>query len=817
MTASSPLFNPFPGLRPFREDETHLFFGRDAQVDELLAELGRSRFVAVMGASGSGKSSLVTAGLLPALHGGLSRQLGANWRVASLRPGGNPVRNLTRALAAPDVLGRDGSYDIRDVDQIEALLRRSGLGLADVARGDERLRDGRLLVIVDQFEELFRFQDAVGGTALATDSPAFVRLLIEAAADESNINVILTMRSDYLGDCSQFNLLPETINQGLYLVPRLTRSQLREAITGPVAVGGGTIAPRLVQRLLNDAGADPDLLPVLQHALMRMWDLWAANGTSIGPIDLEHYEAAGGLEHSLARHADEAYHELADDRSRWIAGLAFKRLTELGTDGREARHPAQLGEIASVVGTTVDEVQEVIRHFDQPGRSFVTVSNDGVVDISHESLIRQWPRLRDWVGEEANSRDTYVRLAEAATRWRRDEAALLRDPDLQLAVNWWTDNEPSGAWAQRYGSNFQSAAHYLDQSRKAARRRRLLTWSGVAGLAVVAVLFAVLAVWANRAEDDAQYQERLAVGRQLAAVSAEQGPALRTTSILTAVEALRTTETDGLRLPEAEEALRAAMHDPPGIRLPNNDGQVGHHEDVTVLGFSPNGRWLATGSSDDTVLLWDVDDTGADPRSLPGHADDVVALVFSPDSRWLATGSVDSTAMLWDLGDPEAEPRILEGHTDEVTSLAFSPDGSRLATGSFDGTIQLREVSNPDSVAQVLESDEGFILCLAFSPDGQLLAAGTGSGNGYLWDMGNPGGDPETLSGHRDAVVALAFSRDGPSLATGSRDATVRLWDPDAPANSFATLEQGDAVLGLAVSFDGRWLATGDDDNAEQL
>jgi WD40 repeat protein len=817
MTATSPLFNPFPGLRPFREDETHLFFGRDVQIDELLAELGRCRFVAVMGASGSGKSSLVTAGLLPALQGGLSPRLGANWRIASLRPGGDPVRNLARVLVEPEVLVRGGSDETRAVDQTEALLRRSGLGLADLARRDESLRGGRLLVVVDQFEELFRFQDAGSRAADGADNPAFVRLLIEAAADESNVSVILTMRSDYLGDCSQFDQLPETINQGLYLVPRLTRTQLRRAITGPVAVGGGTIAPRLVQRLLNDAGADPDQLPVLQHALMRMWNLWTEGVTGPGPIDLEHYEAAGGLEHSLAWHADEAYQELADDRSRRIAELAFKRLTELGNDGREGRHPATLDEIASVTDATVDEVRGVIRHFEQPGRSFVTVSDDGVVDISHESLIRQWPRLRDWVGEEAGSRDTYLRLADAAGRWRRGEAALMRDPDLLLAANWWNDDQPSGAWAERYGATFQNAADYLDRSRKADRRRRILTWSGVAGLGALAVLFTVLAVWAIRAGEEGDYQERLAVGRQLAAVSAVHGPALRTTSILTAVEAVRISETDELRLPEAEEALRAAMHDPLGIRLPGQPGQVGHDEDVTTLGFSPDGRWLATGSADDTVLLWNLEDTAADPRPLPGHADDVVTLAFSPDGRWLATGSLDSTAMLWDLEDPGAEPRILDGHTDQVTSLAFSPDGSWLATGSIDETIQLREMDNPDRVAHVLQTEAGFILCLAFSSDGRWLAAGTGSGTGYLWDMGHPGGDREILSGHTAAVVALAFSRDGASLVTGSRDATVRLWDPAAPANPFAVLEQGGAVLGLTLSSDGRWLATGGDDNAARV
>jgi WD40 repeat protein len=696
------------------------------------------------------------------------------------------------------------------------LLRRSGLGLADLARREERFQDCRLLVVVDQFEELFRFPEA-GASRVGGDNPAFVRLLIEAAASESNVNVILTMRSDYLGDCSRFDQLPETINQGLYLVPRLTRSQLRKAITGPVAVGGGAISPRLVQRLLNDAGEDPDQLPVVQHALMRMWDLWTGDAGTSGPIDLEHYKAAGGLEDSLARHADEAYKELGDDRGSRIAEIAFKRLTELGNDGREGRHPATVAQIASVADATPDEVGEVLRHFEQPGRSFVTVSSDGVVDISHESLIRQWPRLRDWVGEEAGSRDRYLRLADAAERWRRDEAALMRDPDLRLMENWWTENQPSGPWAERYGSNFQTAADYLDRSRKAGRNRRLLTWSGVAALGVLAVLFALLAVSAIRAGDRAEYQERLAVGRQLSAVSAEQGPELRTTSILTALEALQTTETDGLRLPEAEEALRAAMQAPLGIRLPGHPDQIGHDEDVTTLGFSPDGRWMATGSADDTVLLWDLDHLDADPRPLAGHTDDVVVLAFSHDGQWLATGSLDNTAMLWDLEDPEAEPRILAGHTDQVRSLAFSSDGRWLATGSFDGTIQLHEMEVPDLGPHVLEPGAGFVLCLAFSPDGSLLAAGTGSGAGYLWDTGTPDGEPATLSGHNDAVTALAFSRDGGLLATGSRDATVRLWNSDAPLNPFATLEQGEAVLGLALSSDGKWLATGGEDNAARV
>ena len=175
------------------------------------------------------------------------------------------------------------------------------------------------------------------------------------------------MRSDFLGDCSQLRELPEAINQGLYLVPRLTRTQLQEAITAPAAVGGATLSPRLVQRLLNDAGADPDMLPVVQHALMRTWDTWARDTGGEGPIDLEHYESCGGVDDALSRHADEAYFELQGDRRRAIAELMFKRITELGDDHREVRRPTPLAEIAEVARASPEEVEACISHFAEPG------------------------------------------------------------------------------------------------------------------------------------------------------------------------------------------------------------------------------------------------------------------------------------------------------------------------------------------------------------------------------------------------------------------------------------------------------------------
>ena len=270
---SSPPLNPFPGLRPFEFHENHLFFGRDTQTDELLRRLRLNRFLAVIGSSGSGKSSLVRAGLLPDLCGGFMVKAGSSWRITVCRPGDDPVHNLAVKLSGADVLGAPERDATVQTGILEMTLRRSALGLVEVVRETRMAQTENLLVVVDQFEELFRFKPASSGVHPEDEPAAFVKLLLNAARqDQLPIYIVITMRSDYLGDCAQFRDLPETINEGMYLIPRMTRDQRREAITGPVAVGGGQIAPRLVNRLLNDVTENPDQLPILQHALMRTWD-----------------------------------------------------------------------------------------------------------------------------------------------------------------------------------------------------------------------------------------------------------------------------------------------------------------------------------------------------------------------------------------------------------------------------------------------------------------------------------------------------------------------------------------------------------------
>ena len=465
--------NPFPGLRPFEPEEDFLFFGRDQQTYELLERLKRHRFLTVVGASGSGKSSLVRAGLLPSLYGGYMLEDGSGWRVAMFRPGVQPIRSLAEALAHRDVLGHeDQEVAAYQAIMLETTLRRGALGLIEVFEQSQSNPKGNLLIVVDQFEELFRYTDATHPSGENNEASAFVKLLLEAARSNSALYVVLTMRSDFLGDCSQFRDLPEAINEGQFLVPRMRRDQRRQAIEGPIAVGGAKITKRLVQRLLNDVGDNPDQLPILQHALMRTWNRWEAMGDPSAPLDFQHYEAIGEMGRALSQHGDEIYNELPDEQSRHIAETIFKRLTDRSQDARGVRRPTSLNELVDVSNANQEMVISVINAFRKPGRSLLMppheteLKPDTQIDISHESLMRVWKRLNKWVDEEADSAKIYLRVAETALLHSEGHAGLWRDPDLQVALDWYAENKPTLAWAARYHKGLSIAEEFLEQSKQ---------------------------------------------------------------------------------------------------------------------------------------------------------------------------------------------------------------------------------------------------------------------------------------------------------------------------------------------------------------
>jgi hypothetical protein len=543
------LTNPFPGLRPFREEEEYLFFGREGQVDRMVDKLATKRLLVVVGTSGSGKSSLVNCGLRPALRRGVMATAGSAWRMAQFRPGADPIKALARSLAQPGVLftGLDaGEGALEGI--IEATLGMGSLGVVDLFEQAQLADRANLLLVVDQFEELFRYtmpQSSISDKEaheILEASVAFVNLLLEACKSTYPIYVVLTMRSDFLGDCARFPGLPEAVNEGQFLIPRLTREERRAAISGPIAVGGGKISPVLLTRLVNDVGDNPDQLSILQHALNRTWAQWQRERHGKEPISLAHYEAIGTMAHALDQHAERAFAELTTERQKRICEVVFQALTEKGSDARGIRRPTDFATLCAIANASPAEVGAVLDVFRKPSRSFLMppalepVGPETIVDISHESLMRVWNRLKDWVEREAESAAQYRRLVESAMLQAKGSAGLMTEPELAFMLEWQQTWQPTAAWAERYHSGFLQAMEFLDRSRKerdrlvaeqeAARKKKLRQTQWVAGvlgvLAAIALSLAFVA-WRERGRAEANLQSaKEAVEASLSSAGSQQ-------------------------------------------------------------------------------------------------------------------------------------------------------------------------------------------------------------------------------------------------------------------------------------------------------
>jgi energy-coupling factor transporter ATP-binding protein EcfA2 len=494
--------HPYPGLRPFEIHESILFFGRENHTRELLRRLGKGRMLAVVGTSGSGKSSLVKAGLLPALYSGHLAGAGTGWRIAVMRPGSAPLDELAKSLERAGAVSREA---------LRGTLGQTSLGLVEAASQLLARSRENLLVVVDQFEELFRFRRERERADGGAEASLFVASLLEAVEQvETPVYVVLTMRSDFLGDCAQFAGLPEALNRSQYLIPRLTRDQRREAIEGPLRIAGADATPRLVQRLLNDAGDDPDQLPVLQHALMATFAAWRRDGA--GVVDLRHYESAGALKDALNRHA-ESVHRSLDKTDRGLCEQIFRCLTTMEA-GRAVRRPSRLGRIYAVVGAETEadraRVRDVIRRFMDPANNFLVSSDpelpeEAVVDISHESLIRKWATLQEWVREEADSAAWYRDVSNSVRLRFSGEGGLWSDPELSTALDRRRRDGWNAAWAEQYGGSWKEATEFLDDS--VARKRRQWLVRALVTCAFLALVVAAWGAWRRSAVNAERLQQ----------------------------------------------------------------------------------------------------------------------------------------------------------------------------------------------------------------------------------------------------------------------------------------------------------------------
>ncbi|HEV8241357.1 MAG TPA: hypothetical protein VGS57_18470 [Thermoanaerobaculia bacterium] len=874
--ATASVRHPFPGLRPFEPDEDHLFFGREREIDELLRRLRTTRFLAIVGTSGCGKSSLVRSGLIPSLHGGAMTRAGSSWRVAVMRPGEAPIDNLAAALDTPEAIGGAEGGDELSRGLLATALRASRQGLVECVREARIPATDNLLVLVDQFEELFRFKQ--GGDRGRDEAVAFVKLLLTAARHRDvRVYVALTMRSDFIGNCLELAELPEAINAGLYLVPRMTRDELRAAIEGPVAVGGGAIAPRLVSRLLNDVGDDPDQLPILQHALMRTWDLWLDDHAPGEPLDLRHYEAVGTMKEALSRHAEEALNEL-DERGRRVAESLFKALTEKEADGRGIRRPASVAEAATLTGATVEEIAAVAEPFRRTGRSFlmppahVPLRGDSVLDISHESLMRIWGRLVGWVEEEARSAQVYIGLARAAARHEAGITALWRDPELQMASNWRREQQPTAAWAGRYDPSFARAMRFLDASaaerdREAAERSRLRrralrrAWMLSAVFATAAVGMLALGVFAFVQKGQAESALAQAIDAQKRARrAAREATRLGRLALVheLSLQALRPRESDAVRGLTAVLALQA-------YRLNRTNGGAPDDPDLWSALWMGRLRWegeenLGTRQQEAAVraIVVDPDEakgglvTGGDDGKVRRLVDGSWVLLGSfksgvrslVASEWIAAGQrrellaaafADGSVRLWE--DGRSVPRELLGRGAAAGALAFDAVEGWLAAGGADGVVRIWSLRAPAEPPLLLGTrDHLAVTSLAFARAGDrpILAAGLGGpGTGAeVWrtapaaahspsvTLQLAGGEavsfqePEIACGNRD-VRSIALSPQGKTLVCATGSGEIVLWERGAKAASLA----GHTATVNALSFNpqGTSLASASDDRTVRI
>ena len=857
----SELVDPFPGLRPFGIEESHLFFGREGQSDEVLMKLAENKFVAILGASGSGKSSLMYCGLIPTLYGGFMAEAGSDWRIVVTRPGGGPIDNLAESLLMKD----EAFQKLDDEEQLirktitSTVLRSSSLGLIEVIKQLKASDRQNVLILVDQFEELFRYKKLETLSSDLDESSAFVNLLLEAVHQyDAPVYVALTMRSDFIGDCASFPDLTQMINDSHYLIPQMTRDQKRLAIEGPVAVGGGKIAPRLTQQLLNDIGDNPDQLPIVQHALMRTWAFWKENRKDEEPMDLRHYNAIGTLREALSQHANEAFDSLSK-REQQICEVMFKALTERGTESSGIRRPTKLATIAAIAGVNEEEVIRVIDKFREPGRTLlmppygVRLESETVVDISHESLMRIWTRLKAWLEEESRSAEMYLKLSESAERFQMGRAGLWKMPDLQLALNWQEENRPTLVWGQRYEPAYERTIVFLETSKKAyeteQRNKELLQKKALkrsryaalflAAAALISIFFVVLAQ-IQRAEAEKQ-TEAARIAQEEAARNAEQAKkeAERAERLAAdareaqnkAEEAQRDAELAAEQARAAEQKAIAAQQEANEnlgrARIAEADAKEQAEEaqkQSEIAAQEAENARQAQAAADKLRFQAIAQSMSIKSQKIKNNPEQqgVIArqgfLFYDEYSDDEYNGDVyagvyyalrELTKDTSQVGEDQYHRNHYKGHTGAVRSVEYSNDGKSLFSAGSDGKILKWNMTNDSRSYTVIDSTNVVNRVVDISNDEKWLALGSDNFEVFIYNLNSSGSEPNKVTGHSGAVFDLAFLPNSKGFVYTSGDGVVRQSDFTS-TTAVATVTS--RVKTLAISPDGNTLAGGNED-----
>ncbi|MBN8620592.1 MAG: protein kinase [Anaerolineae bacterium] len=833
--------NPYKGLRPFEEADAGDFFGREVLVEELLKRMTEDmpyrNFLAVVGASGSGKSSLIRAGVIPHLRSGVVP--GSNrWFICEMIPGASPISALTQALlsvapGAPPRLQEQLESDPR------ALLWAIDNMMAKV--------EGDLLLFIDQFEEVFTM------TREESERAHFLDLLRHAvSAEGSRFRVIVTLRADFYDRPLHYEGFGEIMQQRTQVVLSLNVNEIERAITSPAYGVGAQVNTDLVAAIIADVKEEPGVLPLLQYALTEVYE--RSDGMM---LTLDAYLESGGVEGALARRAEDVYERLNESEQE-TAHQLFLRLVTLGDQAVDTRRRAKQSELLSITGGQREQVEAVLEQFGEfrlLAFDRDSVTREPTIEIAHEALIRGWQRLRTWLDEGREDLRMQSQLAKLAEDWvkaGRDESYLLRGVRLSQFKEW---GQPArlklnltpverelldtSIREEEKETAIREAAQ-RDKERLTARtqsQQRQLIAVLVVGVVMAGLLSVLALIQGNRAQNEA---DQNATAQFVAQEQADDAENARATAQANA-ESLRTALDEIRSLNMVDSALQALENNDidsaialaagvSAISEPSEPVQrmfadiaplvytagtlAGHSNDVRAIAYSPDGSRLVSAGIDRKVLMWDMTDgtilhemeehtqpilavdysadgryaasgdnrglviiwdaaSGAVIHRLEGHAQSVHGLAFSPDTAQLASASADGTIILWDVETGEAMERFA-GHDGAVLAVDYSPDGRRLASGSLDDTIRLWDVETGEVTARW---DTGYnVRAVVFSPDGTQVASASDENTIKLWDS-ESGAVLRTFSGHINQVLSVQFNSTGTEIVSASADSTVRVWD----------------------------------------